>query len=79
MTIPGNNLRDNLFMHPVYGPAFLEQEQEIAQLKAAYAALRDAAIDVVNLVDDTTKQDSGAYGAFHRLERAIQNAGMVSE
>lgn len=38
--IPGNNLKDNLYMHPVYGTAFLESEREIEKLRHALEVAR---------------------------------------
>lgn len=42
------------------------------RLIAAAPELFDVLVDLVNLIDDARKQDSGAYTTFHRADAVIE-------
>lgn len=50
----------------------VDRLRENFTLKTAAHELLDVLIDIVNLVEDRTKQDSGAYAAFVRAGALIR-------
>jgi hypothetical protein len=87
---PQDGPKGRCLMAQVYGPdgtAIADiaptDPERFANANARFIALApevfDAAVDVVNLMDDTAKQDSGAYLAIKRLEAAIEKVSRIDE